>query len=471
VGDLILILEEIENMYPVDKIRVNNYSAWPILRNKYYAATTKKPHNESTATKFKNKLLFISNFFYGWQNWFKKYQFLVLSNQDQRHMIKGKYYSRIVDTVIDALGEDNTLYISAPDPTHYPRKKVYTKNAVSFTVIQLMIHLLSLFINKFTVENSSLINELKKRYKIHFNERETYSIFFSSLKIYKILFRIIKPQLIFIKCYYCEYMHPAIKAANELGIPTIEFQHGLISKEHPGYNINYVADASFFPTYLLSWGSKEQKLFIKSPVYNPKCVYPVGNYYIEYVLKNRNNIYDKDYIKKYDRYRYRVGVTLQKTVEYELLQFISKTAELDNSICYFIIPRKPFNIKEHQIKYPENVFFILDKTFYETMLYVDFHTTIYSSCAVEAPSFGVQNILVNFNNLSKLYLEEILDDQSITRYVNSPEEYIQTTMRFQRLSRKKIQERNQSVIALGYRENVYKTISTLLKIHKVVYHA
>jgi len=109
----------------------------------------------------------------------------------------------------------------------------------------------------------------------------------------------------------------------------------------------------------------------------------------------------------------------------------------------------------------ENVWVFLDRDFYELMMYVDYHATVYSTCALEAPSLGVQNIMININNLSKEYFENILSDE-ITTYVNSPQELINTINNIKKLDKNTVYHNNENIIMPNYRNNLKTALSNIL---------
>jgi hypothetical protein len=95
------------------------------------------------------------------------------------------------------------------------------------------------------------------------------------------------------------------------------------------------------------------------------------------------------------------------------------------------------------------------------MAYVDFHSTVNSTCALEAPSLGVQNIMINIQDLSKNYYELILNNKNITRYANTPNEYVKIINNFTKIDKKTIQESNDDIIKSHYTENIKKVLNKL----------
>ena len=92
-----IFLEEIEEKYPVDKIHLNGEQIWHFLRNKYYLIYLNY-HSENLdigsirKKPFFQKLKLLKNIFYGWKKWFKKYDYIAISNSGESNIktINGK---------------------------------------------------------------------------------------------------------------------------------------------------------------------------------------------------------------------------------------------------------------------------------------------------------------------------------------------------------------------------------------------
>ena len=462
------ILKEIETKYPVDTILVNEEQVWPYLRVAYYFAymdkiTSEKGEKRSDSPLSQRLKKMPMNSFYGFKNWFGKYDYIALSNTLERRNINGKYFNKLLDPILDELGRDKVLYVEAPAPSLYPAQKVHTKNIVCHDLLTLsaaIAVILQMFRRKnYMVQNESILKTIQKEYGLQIDDVKRIRFFDAQRRVFNFLFRKIKPKAILLSGYY-GYI-PAVKAAKDLGIKVIEFQHGAIGKEHEAYNVDVEIDKTYFPDHLLVFGTREIKTFDNSRFIRPEDVYPVGSFYIEHV--RRNYKLESNLVEQLKNYKRSIGVTLAWTVEKRVIEFVCQAADLNKTIFYILIPRKPQEKYYSTLNLPDNVTVVKGKNFYELMMYVDFHSTVYSTCALEAPSFGVQNILINIDNLAKQYYEAILIDSRITRYADTPRDLVKIINTFEKLDRDTLSKLNEDIIATDYKKNIQNFVTRHLR--------
>ena len=109
-----------ENKY---KDILENIEEWAYLRIDVANYLRDKNNNDiikrESAKKFISKLQKIRTIFYGFNNWFKKYDGLVFSDSAERRILDGKYIDKISDDIIDRLKPNKNLMIELPNPKHY----------------------------------------------------------------------------------------------------------------------------------------------------------------------------------------------------------------------------------------------------------------------------------------------------------------------------------------------------------------
>jgi hypothetical protein len=268
------------------------------------------------------------------------------------------------------------------------------------------------------------------------------------------MYQYYKPKAIFFVEYYRDIAR--VKAAKELNIPTIEVQHGIIGTEHPAYRSLLKIDSDYYPDQLLTWGETEKKYPDETFFYKPEQVHPIGSYIIDYI--NESYIPDDKLLQDIRRYKKSAAVTLQNTVTEETMEFIQIAAEMNPNILYLVIPRQPLITVT---PLPANVRIIQEFNFYELMKYVDVHVTAYSSCTLEAPSMGIRNILINIGGYAKTFYGPIMQDETVTRYVETPAELVEEINKLRPIDKDSIIKANSNLITPSYSKNLEKYLREL----------
>ncbi len=456
------ILKEIEGKYPVDTILVNGEQVWPYLRMAYQFQYVKKISSEKgerllwPTLSFLGKLKRLLNILYGIKNWLGKYEYIAISSTNERRLISGKYFNRLLDPIIDKLGRGKVLYIEIPAPSLYPIESIYTNKVVCYDLLELLAMIAEAFtLRRYKTKNESILGNINKEYDLSLDYLKVIKRFYARRMIFSLLFQMKKPKVVLLTCYY-GLLQSAIKAAKDSGAKVIEFQHGSIGEEHTAYNVYAELDKSYFPDYLAVFGRKELETFSNSRFIQPQHVYPVGSFYIEYV--KMNHIPNKNLVQRLRNYKVSIGITLESTTESRVIEFVCQAAVLDRDICYLLVPRYPQEEHYSSFELPDNVMVVKDENFYELMMLVDFHTTVYSTCAIEAPSLGVQNILINIDGLARRFYETVLDDRRVTRFVETPQEFVSIANSFEKLDRDTIVKLNEDFIAVNYEKNIQELL-------------
>lgn len=456
------ILKEIEAKYPVDTILVNGEQVWPYLRVAYHVqyvneiSSRKGERPLGPSLSFLGKLKRLLNIPYGTKNWLGKYDYIAISTTDARKPISGKYFNRLLDPIIDKLGRGKVLYIEIPAPSLYPIASVYTNKVVCYDLLELLAMIVETFtLRRYKIENESILENINKDYDLSLDYLRVIKRFYARRTVFSWLFRMSKPKVVLLSCYY-GLLQSAIRAAKEYGAEVIEFQHGSIGEEHPAYNVHADLDKGSFPDYLAVFGKKELETFTNSRFIQPQHVYPVGSFYIEYV--KTDHMPSKNLVQRLKNYKVSIGVTLASTTESRLIEFVCQAAVLDRNICYLLIPRHPQEEHYSSFELPDNVMIVKDENFYGLMMLADFHATVYSTCAIEAPSLGVQNILINVDGLAKRFYGNVLNDSRVTRFADTPEEFVSIANSFEKLDRDTLAKLDEDLIAVNYERNIQELL-------------
>lgn len=106
----------------------------------------------------------------------------------------------------------------------------------------------------------------------------------------------IKPNKIILTCSYT-IKYAMIVAAKELGIETIELQHGSITEDSKGYFLNGVKKY-VLPDYFISYSKEEEELLTKKSFFGKLQMLPLGCPRYDFLNDYKTN--KKEFIEKYN---------------------------------------------------------------------------------------------------------------------------------------------------------------------------
>jgi hypothetical protein len=308
------------------------------------------------------------------------------------------------------------------------------------------------------IEGEEILVQLLHDYNLKVDYKKSLIDFLKFRSIAVFFLKIWKPKAVFIKCYYSSLNQGFISAANSLGIKTIELQHGVISESHPSYKIFTQLDKNVFPRWILTNGMLEKNILLNSKHRIYSKVLPVGNYYLE-IIKKKSQI-PSILIELKKRFNRIVIVTLQDTVEDITIPFIKEAALIDKKILYLIIPRY-FSNKYKSLNQLDNILINEKFKFYDVIPHVDFHSTVYSTCAIESLYFGVPNILLDFNNKSSNFFNNILKSGKFNEYVKKISQFINVINRSENISKEAVINAHKDICSPNYNSNI-KNIKKLI---------
>jgi len=436
-------IKHIETSLDVSSITVNGIEIWPFLRNAYFFEFRNKHEFKILREKelnFTKIGILLRNIFHGFKSFFKNYDFIILSNIGENRIINGKYSNKLMKNLINELGIDRVFYIENPAGKKHHRKQcTLTKHVVSSNVFVFLSYLLSLT-KLIDIKNEKILREINYSFKLDVDYLSIVKMFFSYVFILKLLNRIYKPKKIFLSQYYSLFHQAALYVFNTSGVNTIEFQHGIINDKHVAYNVFKKLNDNFFPKYLLVFGNYVKSIFTEENYFIKKDdVIPIGNMYLDYI--NYNYISSKETQKKFKslklKYYKIIAVSSQMTIEDKLINFLKNVAKLNDNILYIFIPR---NTRKDYIKYkfPSNILIIKELNVYQIIRESDFHATVYSTCALEAPALGIPNIMINLDDLAHRYFSDILTNCETTKFVDSEEAFLKAIMTWSPVDREEI---------------------------------
>ncbi|GAB1446648.1 hypothetical protein MASR2M41_24430 [Flammeovirgaceae bacterium] len=449
-----------ETKYEVETIRANGHQVWPLIRYSLWAFYSSEVSPISVGFfGFTRIIELVKQFFYGFISFFGRYNYLGFSDSSERKLINDKWVDKSVDFILESL--PRSLLFEIPLPRHYPTTKIPTLHIASKLPLYALERMYTIFNLKSTkIENEHIIKQLLDEMGVDFDYLKVIKRNTAQYKVGKLIWRLYKPKGVIIQCAYTNTGF--VKAFKDNGVKVIEVQHGLISSGHVAYNIFKKLDNSYFPDYFLSYGDQEIGIFKNENFYIPADrVIPAGHYYLEIIRKSKRTL--KEYLPEASGYRYCVSVTgqLLPHIELRFIKFIIEVAKQISETCFIYIPRNLSSDIYKADRLPSNLIIASDRDTYEIIRLTSCHTTMYSTCAIEALALGTPNILVNIDNLAQVHLGETLCSRKSTIFVDTVEEYIEALNRVKGCRKEEIVKLNSDLISPHYQNNVRESLKTI----------
>lgn len=453
-------LEEVEKKYDVEKLTLNGECIWPVLRFKFNeelrASNGLKSRTFKPSAQLFSKLF--KTLFYGVHELFKirKYEYWVFSSSDRRKELQKVYVDRVAEPFATVF--ENSLLIENPYPLgfHYKKSKIASSNIASRTPLFLWIKMIkSITRQHLKIENEEVLTKIFKDTGVAINYRGLLKNHLAQYQVMKFLLRIKTPKLV---CFvYAASSMGFIKALKEAHVPVLEVQHGIINKMHYAYNYPKDFGKELTPDYLFTYGTKELGIFDDNNFFlDTDKVFPTGYYYIDAINKTKvQETFRANLLKKYSKI---VAFSLQDPFEEFTFEFLNRTARLDPTICYLLIPRNIHKSYE-AVSLEENLLITKEYNVYECLKIADFHSTINSTCAIESLYFGVPNILFDYKEWASSYFENLLNDEKHTKLVQTAEEFISVLNSHEFYSKEILIEKSRAFIERNFVENIKKVIS------------
>jgi hypothetical protein len=438
----------------ISKISYKQENIWPIFRNKIGWNMIIREYSSGMLSNRKraHKLNIIKIFF---SDIFKllfyigKYDYIYFTTSDDYRVVGNENINRLTHEFSSNVKDAKVLEIQSTLSLQKNRE-LSNINYLSNTFIIIFRLIVSRFIMVESVDN--IIKEFEKN-SIHIDAQKIIREYLAYKILYELLFKITKPKMVISTCYTSMF---AIKSANDLGIKTLEFQHGKIS-EHYAYTINEDINSSFYPKYIAVFGD-EDRVYLNNSNYisYKKNIFLVGNMLVSY-YRNKESKEIRSLRYSYSKI---IAITLQWTVFEEVVEYIKKESKLNKKFCFILIPRK----KEELLSYTydgDNIKIFPDLTCYEIVANADYHFTVYSTCANEAPSLGIKNIFYNIKNLSNLYFDDYIKSNKFNLLLEPGQHISDIISTDSPDSKESIIHENREIIYPNYRDNIKQMVEDL----------
>lgn len=386
----------------------------------------------------------------------KRPKYMLISNRLEKKAFNGFIIDKLNSGIIEALGEHKILLLEdakLEDKENFLHRKlsiIDTTDLDHFMLIEPDIHL------SFTKGSLKELNSILKELNIKEVEMNYFQHFFKRARVMEKIFKRYKPKILFSSCY--SYF-PEIYAAKKCGIKTVELQHGIISPAHTSYYSPLEISNVCISDNLFTFG--EGSILKKEGfVHKKNRIYPIGNYYLELLKKNK---VDKSIKKqKFSNYPYNAVVPTDYTSELDLLNLIVVIAEMNKDVFFHLMPREKIQKEtELRISKYDNIALLEDMPFQEAIKYCDLNISTDSTCCLESLFFGKPNILYNIDNKAYRMFGEILNPKH-SFFLNSPYQFRNALISVLSFEEAEIINSQISNFRLGYRQNVIDAVLDVL---------
>lgn len=450
-------IEEVETKIAVEKITVDKFGqtfqVYPWFKGRLF-------HKRNTGTETLQKkgvyLIWkqLISVFYGCWNFFGKYDIWAFTGSAERKQIDGKYYDKLFDFIGNESGK-KTLLIELRLFNYYPYRKIASRRAISKSVFIFVEEFYGRFILRLPkVNNQEILDALNAEFEDKISEKEVIRKYLAQYKMMLFWLKVMpNPKVVFLSVAYTNFGY--IRAFKEKGIEVVEFQHGLITKNHQAYIYKKEMDPIQFPDQLVTVGEAEIEVFSKENSFPPLQIVPVGSFILDHY-------YAKDVKEGFSRpvkllFSFQDGIIGDKLAEF-LIELIPKLE--DHAEVTIQTRRTPAESYKSKYKELENARFS-NEDFYTSLLNCDVHVTVYSTTAVEALSLGRQNILINIDNLSVEQLHSKLGKNEFTTVVEDTQSFVKAVKGLKEVNKEIIIQSNLNNIKPNYKENISKFLNQL----------
>lgn len=234
--------------------------------------------------------------------------------------------------------------------------------------------------------------------------------------LFKVMLRKIQPKVCVVVCAYDKMSF--IGAAKKLGIPTIEIQHGTISRYHLGYSYpGAPGSLSYFPDYFFSFGTFWHSM-ADLPIPADR-IRPIGFFELERKL-------EKDAEQKAERRSILIisqWISSERFVELAI-RIADLLAEEKRTVYLKLHPSEG---SDWRTRFPQLIrsrVIVIDSKgvdIYELFRTSEFQVGVFSTALYEGLAFGLKTILMNWPGVE--YMEQVLQRQ-LASLASSAEEVV-----------------------------------------------
>jgi len=457
--EIIKILNEIEEKFPVDKWSVDDLDIWPYVRFRIGSklSESKSPSQKNVLYEryIKNLYKYYKNNLKNWlKNKDKNVDFLFVENGVHIADIKGKYYFTRTDPLRDKIEKSGykckTIIggYKVETPLYNTGEFFQFSLDMMFVLDKVKTYFKKPLLLNYKLESySEFINFLKQN-NIYSEELELKNLLGQVSRIKRIekyftkRLKKLKPKAVFILCYYSTYGFALVSSCKKLSIPVIDIQHGVQGDLHYAYGSYKRVPKNGFnlhPDIFYVWSDEEKSSLLKWIKGNTK-VFVGGNNFLEMWKDDGNEIVqyytnmlkEKYLISKYSKVIL-YTVDPQNNRDKEIIKAIQNSPS--DWFWFVRVHPKRVGMLEYTRKRigDTKCGFAIDNIhllpLYSFFKVCDVHITERSSTIIEAANFGIKSIVTSKYTLERF---EKYVDSGMAVYGSSWKEVLKYIKRFKK---------------------------------------
>ncbi len=426
------IIIEIEDSIDIESLTLDDFNTWPILRMILWSNLTsngvsveKKNYLAKTYNLVKG---IVSKIFYS----YRKVEYKADSEKIffsrpvyLQKLYSNKYVDRIVDPIIDLLASSHNLtkyyFQKIPEEKKLINDYFNFSPNTSFRSIKISQQQKEIINDIEILLNNESLN-LKRKYM---DELHKFIKWYTSAK--KLLQKHNNLKEVYIACWYFPDMMGICAAASELGIKTIDIQHGKQGKYQAMYSgWTKIPEKGYdlMPDSFWCWGQPSCDHILASSPNRKKHIPFIGGYpWIDYYKKNsppQKLITNHTNIIVLVTMQSPQGSNKERIPDF-IMKFLFSNNTDDLEFIFRLHPddEEGFNYCKERLKVVDSRLYSIDTgsvNLYDLMRVATHHVTAYSSCCYEASLFNVPTLLYG-DESKEIYKEDI--DNKVFAWTNS----------------------------------------------------
>lgn len=414
--DAVQLFREIEKEYDVMSIRYKGLSLWP-----YFRIYLLDKISDNFATSYNAsalRLVITSLFQYNPLRFFKKYRIWNFSSSTTRKKIGNTYEHHVSGYLHKSQYSTLTVEQRSPGIRKVCKSEIPEQNIVSNSWPLLLTATLEILTRAFTrrIEGEEILKKILERLDVSFNYKQRLGWLIAQKRTTDFFLTIgHKPDLIIIECYYTQMGR--IWSAHNHNIPVVELQHGVLNKDHIGYNPTYHSDL-LYPDEICVYGEEEYKYFTEKEFQFVKHVSMTGLYLLD---RSAEFFFEDIFAKERNKYKSIVVVAGQRPGEEMLSAFIDDVARSLTDVLFVYIPRRMETLSFSS----PNVVLKVGVNIYEYLKWCDIHVTISSTTGLEAHYYRKPVVFCDFEDVAKEYYGDVISEKNGAFYLHTKEEFLE----------------------------------------------